>query len=100
MTKKISIQVWRDDKEFIELINSDKDLECTTLVTSSFDGQTEVMTLILSITSLSLSFLVKVISEQIKSKKYVKLVYKGVQIQGVSEKTILKILNEIKNEAD
>jgi len=93
----ISVQVQKNDMEFINSIDSEKSVNCTILETSSFDGQSEIVTILLTVTPLVLTFLGKIISEQIKAKKHVKIIYKGVQIQGIDEKNVTKILNEIVN---
>ncbi|EGR0935573.1 hypothetical protein HJ107_24560 [Vibrio parahaemolyticus] len=98
MSKRISIQVSLEDKELIDLVNSIEEFESSCIESSSFDGQSEVMTLILSLSTLTLPLLAKIYIEHIKSKKSIKLIYKGVQVQGVSEKTILKVLKEIESE--
>ncbi|MFT7405703.1 hypothetical protein [Zhongshania sp.] len=98
MTKAISIQVQNDDEEILKTFNSEADLDFLKLETSSFDGQSEIVTLLVTLTPMALTFLGKVITEQIKSKRYVKVIYKGVQIQGVNEKNVAKILEEITGE--
>ncbi len=95
MQNAITIQINKDDNSFIDLINTEKDLEFAKLETSSFDGQSEVITLVITLTPMILTFLGKIISDQIKSKKYVKVIYKGIQIQGISEKNVSNIINEI-----
>jgi hypothetical protein len=98
MTKAISIQVQHDDEELLKTFNSEPDVDFIKLETSSFDGQSEIVTLLVTLTPMALTFLGKVISEQIKSKRYVKIIYKGVQIQGVNEKNVAKMLEEITGE--
>ncbi len=97
MDKKdvISLQVQKDDFDFMNCLSSEKSIRYTALETSSFDGQSEIVTLLITITPMILTFLGKVISEQIKAKKYVKVVYKGVQLQGIDEKNAEKIIKSI-----
>jgi hypothetical protein len=98
MSNVISIQVQKNDFNILDKFDSVKDVNTIKLESSSFDGQAEIITLIVTLTPIALTFLGKILSEQIKSKRYVKIVYKGVQIQGVNEKNVAKIIKEITSE--
>jgi hypothetical protein len=100
MKNVIPIQIQKDDANTLDKFESKKDVDSVKLETSSFDGQSEIITLIVTLTPIALTFLGKVITEQIKAKKYVKVIYKGVQIQGVNEKNVAKILKEITSEGE
>ncbi len=95
MTKSISIQVQNDDEEILKKFDHDPEIDFVKLETSSFDGQSEIVTLLVTLTPMVLTFLGKVITEQIKSKRYVRVIYKGVQIQGINEKNVATIIKEI-----
>ncbi len=94
----LSIQVQKDDRDFFDTLNSENSLPYTKLETSSFDGQSEVVTVLLTLTPVVLTFIGKIISEQLRAKKYVKIIHKGVQIQGVDEKNVAKILKGLLDE--
>lgn len=94
----LSIQVQKDDLDFFDKLKSENSLPYTKLETSSFDGQSEVVTILLTLTPVVLTFLGKIITEQLRAKKYVKIIHKGVQIQGVDEKNAAKILKELLDE--
>lgn len=98
MSNVISIQVQKSDSNILDKFDSVKDVNTLKLESSSFDGQAEIITLIVTLTPIALTFLGKILSEQIKAKRYVKVVYKGVQIQGVNEKNVAKIIKEITSE--
>jgi len=98
MSNVISIQVQKNDSNILDKFDSVKDVNTIKLESSSFDGQAEIITLIVTLTPIALTFLGKILSEQIKAKRYVKVVYKGVQIQGVNEKNVAKIIKEITSE--
>ena len=98
MSNVISIQVQKNDSNILDRFDSVKDVNTLKLESSSFDGQAEIITLIVTLTPIALTFLGKILSEQIKAKRYVKVVYKGVQIQGVNEKNVAKIIKEITSE--
>lgn len=96
----VSIQLQKNDSDFFNYLDSNKLFSYTKLETSSFDGQSEVVTILVTLTPIVLTFLGKLISEQIKAKKYVKIIYKGVQIKGVDEKNAAKILKELLDHKD
>ena len=98
MSNVISIQVQKNDSNILDKFDSVKDVNTIKLESSSFDGQAEIITLIVTLTPIALTFLGKILSEQIRAKRYVKVVYKGVQIQGVNEKNVAKIIKEITSE--
>jgi hypothetical protein len=99
-TDMISVQIQKSDSDFLELIAQDNKLEYEELETSSFDGQSEIVTLVITVTPMVLGFLGKIITAQIQSKRYIKVIYKGMQIQGMSEENATKLIQEMieKNE--
>ena len=91
----ISIQIMKDDEAVINLFESEAMLDFQKLESSSFDGQSEIITLLVTLTPMVLAFIGKVISDQIRSKKHIKIVYKGIQIQGIDESNAMEIINKI-----
>jgi hypothetical protein len=65
------------------------------LETSSFDGQSEIVTILLTLTPVVVAFLGKVISEQIKARRYVKVVYRGMQLQGLSDENAIRLIEKL-----
>ncbi|MBZ9940162.1 hypothetical protein LB533_03485 [Mesorhizobium sp. BR1-1-13] len=66
-----------------------------TLITKrdGLDGAT-LTTVLLTITPLVVGQIFRLIRAEIESKKHVRLIYNGVTIQGVSEATLLKIIEQ------
>lgn len=93
--KQISIQIQKADKAFIDEIQAIPTIECTHLETSSFDGQSEIISLLVVLTPLVVAQLGRVVTEQLKAKRYLKIVYKGTQIQGMSDKEAARILEKL-----
>ncbi len=91
----VSIQVLKNDSAFKNQITNNESISHIKLETSSFDGQSEVLTFLISLTPLAMVCLTKILVEQIRSKRYVKLIYKGLQIQGLNEKNIESTLKKI-----
>ena len=96
----ISIQVQKQDSAIIEALTANQDLPVTKLETSSFDGQSEILTLVITITPMLLTFIGKILTEQIRARKYIKVVYKGVQIQGITESSVADILSKVISESN
>lgn len=94
-TDMISVQIQKRDSDFLGLISQDDKLEYEQLETSSFDGQSEIVTLVITLTPMVLGFLGKIIAEQIRSKRYVKVIYEGVQVQGISEENATKLIQKM-----
>jgi hypothetical protein len=94
-TDMISVQIQKSDSDFLELIAQDDKLEYEQLETSSFDGQSEIVTLVITLTPMVLGFLGKIITEQIRSERYVKVIYEGVQVQGLSEENATRLIQKM-----
>jgi hypothetical protein len=88
----VTVQVQKDDIQFNETINGIAELGAKQMLASSFDGQSETISYVISLTTILAPFLTKIIIEQIKAKKYIKVVYKGVQLQGISEKNAAEVI--------
>lgn len=92
---EISLQIDATDADFQSQLSSNPNVKYFRLETSRFDGQADVITLVVTLTPVVLAFLGKVITEQLKSRKNVKIIYKGTQVSGVSEKNAQKILQDL-----
>lgn len=77
-------------KAIVELVGSED-----TLVgkREGLDGVT-LTTLVLTITPIVVGQLFRLIRAQIEAKKHVRLTHKGITVQGVSEATLLKIIEQ------
>ena len=91
----ISIQIQKNDTAFIEALRQAASVNPTRLETSSFDGQSEIVTLLLTLTPVLAALIGKVITEQIRARKHIKIVCRGVQIQGIDEKNAAQILKSL-----
>ena|SRR2546425_10602633 len=94
-TSVISVQVQKGDASFVAQLESIEEVKYTKLHTASFDGQSEIITLVITLTPAVLVFLAKLITEQIRARRYIKVIYKGVQIQGIDEKNAIEVLRNI-----
>lgn len=61
---------------------------------NAFDGSGEAISIVLILAPLILREVSKIIQKGIEAKKHVKVFYNGKEIEGVSEKTLLKLLEE------
>ena len=62
-----------------------------------FSGGLESVQFLITVTTVMVPVLSRIIVEQIRSRKHVRLVVNGVEVSGVSEKTVLvrAVLNEL-----
>tara|TARA_R110000868_G_scaffold28294_4_gene106432 strand:- start:899 stop:1198 length:300 start_codon:yes stop_codon:yes gene_type:complete len=70
--------------------------DCFTSQRNGLDGQT-LFTVIMTLSPLVIGGIVKVVQAQIESKKYVRVLVDGVEVRGVSESTLLKIIESKKS---
>ena len=90
--QQLSIQIQKSDIDFLKALEQIPEVDFTALQTSSFDGQSEIITLLVTISPLIIAQIGKILSEQLKARRYVKIVYKGTQIQGMTDKDATRVL--------
>lgn len=90
----LSVQIQKDDTAFRQRLKEAPSVYHE-LETSSFDGQSEIVTVLLTLTPIVVAFLGKVISDQIKARRYVKVIYRGMQIQGLSDENATKLIEKL-----
>jgi hypothetical protein len=89
---RIAVQIQKTDSEFAERLTKLQGVETTVLETSSFDGHSEIISIILTLTPVIATLVGKIVTEQIRSRRYIKIVCGGVQVQGLSEKNAESVL--------
>lgn len=90
----IIIELLAEDKEIAEeFINENPDVVC--LTGHKFQGEPEMVRLMVELSPLILTSVVTIVTTLIKAKKHVVIKYKGIEIAGISEKNISKILKEL-----
>jgi len=94
MFMKILLETTADNILIEEKLSSDKNIIFEKHNISSWDGQT-LITYLVDLSPVILTTLVPIIIQSIRSKRHTKLIYKGVEVQGVSENTIKEILDTI-----
>lgn len=92
---KIAVQIQKTDREFIERLSALNGVVSAVLETSSFDGLSEIVSIIVTLTPAAAALIGKLVTEQIRSRRYIKIVCRGVQIQGLSEKSAAAILSKL-----
>ena len=60
-----------------------------------FSGDADLISAIVTLTTISIPVIGKVIIELINAKKYVKIKVKGVEISGITEKNAIEVLETI-----
>lgn len=89
---RIAVQIQKTDSEFAERLTQLQDIETAVLETSSFDGHSEIISIILTLTPVIATLVGKIVTEQIRSRRYIKIVCGGVQVQGLSERNAETVL--------
>jgi hypothetical protein len=91
----ISVQVQKNDQNILDLFKAEVDMDYFELETSSFDGQSEIVTLVITLAPLVIALVGKIVSEQIKKQRYIKVIYKGLQIQGMSDENVTRLIEKL-----
>lgn len=95
VAQTISVQVQKDDAKFLDAVRNASELESFELETSSFDGQSEIVTVVLTLAPMAIGLIGKLVTEQIRARRYIKIVYKGVQIQGLSDENATHLIEKL-----
>ncbi|UTH74201.1 hypothetical protein [Chromobacterium sp. IIBBL 290-4] len=94
-TQSISIQVQKNDEDFLQAMRAETEIGFVELETSSFDGQSEITTVVVTLTPLVIGLIGRIVSQQLKARRYIKVVYKGLQIQGLSDENATRLIEKL-----
>jgi putative effector of murein hydrolase len=93
----VTIEVLLSEKQVFENLQS-KYQDFITLVTlRRFDGQPEILQVLVILTSVTIPAIAKIVIELIRSRKHVSLKVNGIEVKGISEENIFNILKEIQS---
>ncbi len=91
----IALEVNQQDKKVFDDL-AGKNIENVKILTvKRFDGTSDLIEAIVPLTISALPFITKIILEQIRSKKHVKIKHKGMEIRGISESNVVSIVEEL-----
>lgn len=85
--KKLADEFMADIKEDIHVLNSRR-----------FQGEPETIQLLINLNSVIIPTIASIILTYIRSKKHISLKYKGLEVKGISEATVIQILEELSAE--
>jgi hypothetical protein len=91
----IIINLEQSDKNTIEKLLKDNGIESEIIDKKNFNGQSEIIELICTLSTVSLPIIAKIIVERIRSRKYIEVKHKGLIIKGLSEENTVKILEKL-----
>ena len=91
MEVSIEIQVPAHDADEIKKLLDENEIETSSSTSQNFDGAA-VTSLIIILTPIVLRFLAKLYAERLSANKEISYKHEGFEIKGVSEETLLKIL--------
>lgn len=95
MDPKIVVEVQVDQKFLFDDMVQNCPKEINLVQVKKFSGDQDIIQAIIIITAATIPYIFKIVLEQIRSKKYIKLKHKGIEIRGVSEKNVMNILKSL-----
>lgn len=88
---QIAVEVPQSDQEEIEKTFESEHIEFLAVKSQGFDGN-HIVELIVTTTPPVAVFLAGLYAKRVAANRYVSLKYKGIEVKGVSEATLLKII--------
>lgn len=89
------IQVQENDISFFQELKANYPQYVEVIRPDSLFGANEIVEVVVAITAVSVPMLGKVLTALIKNKKITSIKYKGIEIDGISEKNVNYILNKL-----
>lgn len=90
----ILIEIQKGDAHFLDEVASAEKNSVHIRSGKNFGGNVDLVSAIVTLTGITIPVLGKIIIELIKSKRYVKLKIKGVEIVNITEKNAIEILKK------
>lgn len=92
----IVLELFSKDKSLVdELINNHSEVQL--LTSRKFQGEPETIQLLINLSPVIIPAVASVIKACIRSKKHVSLKYKGLEVKGISDSTVIDILTKLKD---
>lgn len=91
----IIIQLEPNEILLIEEIKNIPESDTELILKKNFNGQQELVEMLVKITVISLPLIANIIVQAIKSKKQIVVKHKGTTIKGLSEANTMKILEKL-----
>lgn len=91
----ILLELSPTDKAHIEAEIKESTLDAQVLEKKNFNGQTEILEVLIVLSTSALPIIAKLIIERIRSRKHIEVKYKGLTIKGLSEKNTIDILGKL-----
>lgn len=92
----IIIEMKKNDKEILDEIKELSPESVTIVESRKFTGQEEVLQALVQISLVAIPALGAIITESIKSKRYISIKHNGLEIKGLSHENAIKVLEELK----
>lgn len=92
---ELLVQIPLDDAVTRDGLLKDGTIRCETIETKGFDGFSEVISLLVYLTPVSIPVLGKVIIEHIRSRKEIRVIHRGTEISGLSPDNVIKVLEAL-----
>ena len=98
MPPVITIEVSKEDSKIVEELNTNGVIS-SRFITSSFDGDIDVISIVVELAKHSIPFIVNAVMKRINENKKVKIIYKGTVIKDISEEKLRKISEILSDKA-
>ena len=89
------IQVQENDISFFQELKANYPQYVEIIRPDSLSGANEIVEVVVAVTAVSVPVIGKVLTTLIKNKKITSINYKGIEIDGISEKNVNNILNKL-----
>lgn len=91
----ICLEMSQDDAKLLEVFKGNEDLILISII-KRFDGVSDYIQALVTLTTISIPLVAKIIIEKIRSKKHISIKYGGIEIKGISEDNVFQVLENLK----
>lgn len=91
----IVVELMVEDKKLVDELICKNSENIQLLNSRRFQGEPETIQLLITLSPVIIPSLASIIITFIRSKKHISIKYKGIEIKGVSEATIIQILEKL-----
>lgn len=91
----IVLEVMQNDKNMVDELMANHPQDIQVLNSRRFQGEPETIQLLIELSSFIIPSIASVIVAYIHSKKHISIKYKGLEVKGISESTVIEVLEKL-----
>lgn len=91
----IVLEVMLQDKKMVDELITHYTEDIQILNSRRFQGESETIQLLINLSPVIIPAIASVVVTYIRSKKHISIKYKGLEVKGISESTVVEILEEL-----